>query len=93
MPQIAAVVGAGGTAYVVAVTNIDPEVNAGDGTLWVISPNSTQPFEVAIGPVGEPVSLAVGGDSAFLTTSRDDPSDPNTQIYEVTPVTIPSQAV
>ncbi len=59
----------------------------------MITPNSSQPFKVPIDTEGTPVSLTVGGDSAFLTTARIDPSDPGTPIYEVVGVTIPSQVV
>jgi Bacterial Ig domain len=87
------VVDANGKAYVVASTNADQETWTADNTLWVISPNSTEPVGGAIDTKGEPVSIAVGGDSVLVTTRRFDPNDPNTLIYEVSGVTIPSQAV
>jgi hypothetical protein len=85
-------IGAGNTAYVVTATNIDPETLTGDETLWVINPSGTEPLEVPIDTEGTPVSLRVGGDSAFFTTLRIDP-DTQTSVYDVVAVTIPSQAV
>jgi cadherin-like protein len=89
-----AIVDADGKMYVAAATNIDLNTYTGDETLWVISPGGAPPVGVVIGrTLGVPVSLAVGDDSAFLTTYRDDPNDPTKLIYDVTGVPIPSQAV